>query len=58
MQQCINMFKVKFSNNNCSTFSQVNIYIIENTVVLLIRPPYLQSNCGHVREVAFGQREK
>ncbi len=24
----------------------------------LIRPPYLRTNCGHIREVAFGEREK
>ncbi len=24
----------------------------------LIRPPYLSRNCGHIREVAFGEREK
>ncbi len=24
----------------------------------LIRPPYLPKNCGHIREVAFGKREK
>ena len=24
----------------------------------LIRPPYLPRNCGHIREVAFGEREK
>ncbi len=23
----------------------------------LIRPPYLPRNCGHIREVAFGERE-
>ncbi len=24
----------------------------------LIRPSYLPRNCGHIREVAFGEREK
>ncbi len=24
----------------------------------LIRPPYFPRNCGHIREVAFGEREK
>ncbi len=24
----------------------------------LIRPPYLLRDCGHIREVAFGAREK
>ncbi len=24
----------------------------------LIRPPYLPRNCGHIREVAFGERVK
>ncbi len=24
----------------------------------LIRPPYLPRNCGHIREVALGEREK
>ncbi len=24
----------------------------------LIRPPYLPRNCGHIREVAFGEEEK
>ncbi len=24
----------------------------------LIRPPYLPRNCGHISEVAFGEREK
>ncbi len=24
----------------------------------LIRPTYLPRNCGHIREVAFGEREK
>ncbi len=24
----------------------------------LIRPPYLRTNCGHIREVALGEREK
>ena len=24
----------------------------------LIRPPYLPRNCVHIREVAFGEREK
>ncbi len=24
----------------------------------LIRPPFLPRNCGHIREVTFGEREK
>ncbi len=24
----------------------------------LIRPPYLPRNCGHIKEVAFGERDK
>ncbi len=32
--------------------------LFENTVVPLIRPPDLARNCGHIREVAVGEREK
>ncbi len=28
------------------------------TTASLIRPPYLPRNCGHIREMAFGEREK
>ncbi len=38
----------------CANYGQFGIYSSPS----VIRPPYLPRNCGHIREVAFGEREK
>ncbi len=45
-------FVAGIENFNIRTNFQIN------SSSSLIRPPCLPRNCGHIREVAFGKREK
>ncbi len=42
---------------NSTNFIHIQ-YVIVYSSPPLIRPPYLPRSCGHIREVAFGEREK
>ncbi len=43
--------------NSNQSFGMVKSEATYNSSPSLIRPPYLPRNCGHIRKVAFGERE-
>ncbi len=46
------------ANINLSTVICQQLFVNSYSSPPLIRPPYMRTNCGHIRAVAFGEREK